>query len=102
MAVSKHLTRGRKMTHVIAACLYLVCRTEGTPRILCLGLLVRDGSVRVPPTPGSVAAVTRCLCSLLALGTGCCDGCRGLSPAGSWAAGRPAPVAIGEGGAHSA
>uniref|UniRef100_A0A8C0FT72 BRF1 RNA polymerase III transcription initiation factor subunit n=1 Tax=Bubo bubo TaxID=30461 RepID=A0A8C0FT72_BUBBB len=24
MAVSKHLTRGRKMTHVIAACLYLV------------------------------------------------------------------------------
>uniref|UniRef100_A0A8C8R7P2 Cyclin-like domain-containing protein n=1 Tax=Pelusios castaneus TaxID=367368 RepID=A0A8C8R7P2_9SAUR len=36
MAVSKHLTRGRKMTHVIAACLYLVCRTEGTPRILLL------------------------------------------------------------------
>lgn len=35
MAVSKHLTRGRKMAHVIAACLYLVCRTEGTPRILC-------------------------------------------------------------------
>ncbi|XP_008939053.1 PREDICTED: transcription factor IIIB 90 kDa subunit-like [Merops nubicus] len=35
MAVSKHLTRGRKMTHVIAACLYLVCRTEGTPRITC-------------------------------------------------------------------
>ncbi|GAB5573224.1 transcription factor IIIB 90 kDa subunit isoform X1 [Prionailurus iriomotensis] len=32
MAVSKHLTRGRKMAHVIAACLYLVCRTEGTPR----------------------------------------------------------------------
>uniref|UniRef100_A0A4W3ISW2 Cyclin-like domain-containing protein n=1 Tax=Callorhinchus milii TaxID=7868 RepID=A0A4W3ISW2_CALMI len=36
MAVSKHLTRGRKMSHVIAACLYLVCRTEGTPRILSL------------------------------------------------------------------
>ncbi|KAF7251875.1 Transcription factor IIIB 90 kDa subunit [Varanus komodoensis] len=36
MAVSKHLTRGRKMAHVIAACLYLVCRTEGTPRILFL------------------------------------------------------------------
>lgn len=35
MAVSKHLTRGRKMAHVIAACLYLVCRTEGTPHILC-------------------------------------------------------------------
>ena len=34
MVVSKHLTRGRKTEHVIAACLYLVCRTEGTPRIL--------------------------------------------------------------------
>uniref|UniRef100_H0ZRR6 Transcription factor IIIB 90 kDa subunit n=1 Tax=Taeniopygia guttata TaxID=59729 RepID=H0ZRR6_TAEGU len=34
MAVSKHLTRGRKRTHVIAACLYLVCRTEGTPHML--------------------------------------------------------------------
>lgn len=34
LVVSKHLTRGRKTEHVIAACLYLVCRTEGTPRIL--------------------------------------------------------------------
>ncbi|XP_032197478.1 transcription factor IIIB 90 kDa subunit isoform X3 [Mustela erminea] len=34
MAVSKHLTRGRRMAHVIAACLYLVCRTEGTPHML--------------------------------------------------------------------
>ncbi|XP_062858284.1 BRF1 RNA polymerase III transcription initiation factor subunit b [Trichomycterus rosablanca] len=34
MVVSKHLTRGRKMAHVIAACLYLVCRTEGTPHML--------------------------------------------------------------------
>lgn len=34
MVVSKHLTRGRKMEHVIAACLYLVCRTEGTPHML--------------------------------------------------------------------
>ncbi|XP_055969665.1 transcription factor IIIB 90 kDa subunit [Sorex fumeus] len=34
MAVSKHLTRGRKLAHVIAACLYLVCRTEGTPHML--------------------------------------------------------------------
>uniref|UniRef100_A0A4W5NE46 TFIIB-type domain-containing protein n=1 Tax=Hucho hucho TaxID=62062 RepID=A0A4W5NE46_9TELE len=38
MVVSKHLTRGRKMAHVIAACLYLVCRTEGTPRILGTGI----------------------------------------------------------------
>ncbi|XP_074661350.1 transcription factor IIIB 90 kDa subunit-like [Tubulanus polymorphus] len=34
MAVGKHLTRGRKTTHVTAACLYLVCRTEGTPHML--------------------------------------------------------------------
>ncbi|XP_036904182.1 transcription factor IIIB 90 kDa subunit isoform X2 [Sturnira hondurensis] len=34
MAVSKHLTRGRKTAHVTAACLYLVCRTEGTPHML--------------------------------------------------------------------
>ncbi|KAG8013466.1 Transcription factor IIIB 90 kDa subunit [Nibea albiflora] len=34
MALCKHLTRGRKSSHVIAACLYMVCRTEGTPRIL--------------------------------------------------------------------
>uniref|UniRef100_A0AAQ4NNT8 B-related factor 1 n=1 Tax=Gasterosteus aculeatus aculeatus TaxID=481459 RepID=A0AAQ4NNT8_GASAC len=34
MVVSKHLTRGRKTEHVIAACLYLVCRTEGTPHML--------------------------------------------------------------------
>ncbi|MEQ2213983.1 transcription factor TFIIIB subunit brf1, partial [Xenoophorus captivus] len=31
LVVSKHLTRGRRTEHVIAACLYLVCRTEGTP-----------------------------------------------------------------------
>ncbi|KAI5937012.1 transcription factor IIIB 90 kDa subunit isoform X1 [Manis javanica] len=34
MAVGKHLTRGRRMAHVTAACLYLVCRTEGTPHML--------------------------------------------------------------------
>ncbi|XP_057197919.1 BRF1 RNA polymerase III transcription initiation factor subunit a isoform X2 [Triplophysa rosa] len=34
MALCRHLTRGRKSSHVIAACLYLVCRTEGTPHML--------------------------------------------------------------------
>ncbi|XP_071080554.1 transcription factor IIIB 90 kDa subunit-like [Haliotis cracherodii] len=34
MAVTKRLTRGRKTNNVIAACLYLVCRTEGTPHML--------------------------------------------------------------------
>ena len=34
MAVIRRLTRGRRTHHVTAACLYIVCRTEGTPRIL--------------------------------------------------------------------
>lgn len=34
MALTKQLTRGRKASHVMAACIYMVCRTEGTPRIL--------------------------------------------------------------------
>ena len=33
MAVANRLTQGRKSNHIAAACLYLVCRTEGTPRI---------------------------------------------------------------------
>ncbi|KAF3700742.1 Transcription factor IIIB 90 kDa subunit [Channa argus] len=31
LALTRHLTRGRRSSHVIAACLYMVCRTEGTP-----------------------------------------------------------------------
>ncbi|XP_051942125.1 BRF1 RNA polymerase III transcription initiation factor subunit a [Hippocampus zosterae] len=34
MALAKHLTCGRKAAHVMAACIYLVCRTEGTPHML--------------------------------------------------------------------
>ncbi|KAM9354800.1 transcription factor IIIB 90 kDa subunit-like [Pholidichthys leucotaenia] len=34
MALNKHLTRGRKHLHVVAACIYMVCRTEGTPHML--------------------------------------------------------------------
>lgn len=34
MAVNRRMTQGRKTAHVIAACLYIVCRTEGTPHIL--------------------------------------------------------------------
>lgn len=34
MAVAKRMTRGRKTSHVIAACLYLVCRSERTPHML--------------------------------------------------------------------
>ncbi|XP_067942655.1 transcription factor IIIB 90 kDa subunit-like [Watersipora subatra] len=34
MAVSRGVTRGRRSLHVTAACLYLVCRTEGTPHML--------------------------------------------------------------------
>lgn len=55
MAVSKHLTRGRRMAHVIAACLYLVCRTEGTPRILWPG--PRGGPVSAPPPSAAARAL---------------------------------------------
>ncbi|GBM82445.1 Transcription factor IIIB subunit [Araneus ventricosus] len=34
LALSKHLTKGRKNAHVIAACVYMVCRRDGTSRIL--------------------------------------------------------------------
>ncbi|BES88044.1 transcription factor IIIB 90 kDa [Nesidiocoris tenuis] len=34
MALNRNLTRGRKLTHVIAACVYITCRTEGTPHLL--------------------------------------------------------------------
>lgn len=32
MALSRQLTRGRKNTHIYAACVYITCRTEGTSR----------------------------------------------------------------------
>lgn len=32
MALMRHLTRGRKSTHIYAACVYITCRTEGTSR----------------------------------------------------------------------
>lgn len=34
MALSRNLTRGRRNTHVYAACVYLTCRTEGTAHML--------------------------------------------------------------------
>ncbi|XP_066262675.1 transcription factor IIIB 90 kDa subunit [Euwallacea similis] len=34
MALSRNLTRGRRNTHVHAACVYLSCRTEGTAHLL--------------------------------------------------------------------
>ncbi|XP_029684126.1 transcription factor IIIB 90 kDa subunit-like isoform X2 [Takifugu rubripes] len=34
MALAKHLTRGHRCAHVAAACIYMVCRTEGTPHML--------------------------------------------------------------------
>ena len=34
MALTMNLTRGRKSSIIDTACLYLVCRSEGTPRIL--------------------------------------------------------------------
>uniref|UniRef100_H2TBB2 Transcription factor IIIB 90 kDa subunit n=1 Tax=Takifugu rubripes TaxID=31033 RepID=H2TBB2_TAKRU len=40
MALAKHLTRGHRCAHVAAACIYMVCRTEGTPRILAVNVYV--------------------------------------------------------------
>lgn len=34
MALNRHLTRGRKQTHIVAACVYITCRIEGTPHLL--------------------------------------------------------------------
>ncbi|XP_037079922.1 transcription factor IIIB 90 kDa subunit-like, partial [Pollicipes pollicipes] len=34
MALSRGLTRGRRSNQVIGACLYITCRTEGTPHML--------------------------------------------------------------------
>lgn len=34
MALCRNLTRGRRNSHVHAACVYLTCRTEGTPHLL--------------------------------------------------------------------
>lgn len=34
MALSRHLTRGRRNTHIYAACVYITCRTEGTSHLL--------------------------------------------------------------------
>jgi transcription factor IIIB subunit 2 len=34
MALNRNLTRGRKSSIVDTACLYLVCRSEGTPHLL--------------------------------------------------------------------
>ncbi|KAG5673957.1 hypothetical protein PVAND_003953 [Polypedilum vanderplanki] len=34
MALSRNLTRGRKNSHIYAACVYITCRTEGTSHLL--------------------------------------------------------------------
>lgn len=34
MALMRHLTRGRRNSHIYAACVYITCRTEGTSHLL--------------------------------------------------------------------
>lgn len=34
MALSRQLTRGRRNSHIYAACVYITCRTEGTSHLL--------------------------------------------------------------------
>lgn len=41
MALSRNLTRGRKNSHIYAACVYITCRTEGTSRKSMMKLLTR-------------------------------------------------------------
>lgn len=47
MALSRNLTRGRRNTHVHAACVYLTCRTEGTARILLIFKLTKKRCKRL-------------------------------------------------------
>ena len=42
LAVNRRLTQGRKTIHVVGACLYLVCRTEKTSRILSLNFQFKN------------------------------------------------------------
>lgn len=41
MALMRHLTRGRKNTHIYAACVYITCRTEGTSRKPIISLIIK-------------------------------------------------------------
>ncbi|KAK7903979.1 hypothetical protein WMY93_016586 [Mugilogobius chulae] len=59
MALCKGLTRGRKNLHVAAACLYMVCRTEGTPRILQHKRFKSRSMITTSLTPGSSSSVCR-------------------------------------------
>ena len=96
MAVSKHLTRGRKMAHVIAACLYLVCRTEGTPRILWFGGPL--GGPRLGSRSASLCCRALCPSSLVFVFNGSTllgspsGRTRDVHRLRSWAAGCPSPL----------
>ncbi|KAJ0062970.1 hypothetical protein NL108_010007, partial [Boleophthalmus pectinirostris] len=61
MALSKGLTRGRKSVHVAAACLYMVCRTEGTP-LLFLNLWLYLFQVNVYVLGKTFLTLARELC----------------------------------------
>ena len=48
MALQMNLTRGRKSSIIDTACLYLVCRSEGTPRILCITSIPVHSKLTLP------------------------------------------------------
>uniref|UniRef100_A0A3Q3DPG4 TFIIB-type domain-containing protein n=1 Tax=Hippocampus comes TaxID=109280 RepID=A0A3Q3DPG4_HIPCM len=54
MALAKHLTCGRKAAHLMAACIYLVCRTEGTPPYCFLNQVETRTPPVAPPSPRPV------------------------------------------------
>ena len=49
MALQMNLTRGRKSSIIDTACLYLVCRSEGTPRIHSFDLMHACICIKLPP-----------------------------------------------------
>jgi len=51
MALNRHLTRGRKSTHIYAACVYMTCRTEGTSRKLNITSLSIPTNSQFVPLP---------------------------------------------------
>lgn len=59
MALSRHLTRGRKTGNVVAACVYMTCRMEGTARILLCNALCLDNSTRFGGFDGSKSGSSR-------------------------------------------
>lgn len=58
MALQMNLTRGRKSSIIDTACLYLVCRSEGTPRIQSTVKIYLHSSLSVAYIPRTPLTLT--------------------------------------------